>query len=161
MTPARRILLAGLVAPSATTLVAIIFLLIPRLAGSDTLEVTPEGLKLAVEALLGILAISYALSYTVGIPIYLVLRRRGWRTRGAYMGAAALMGVAGYLEFIVVTLAWAAFLGAERFQIGIHLLWGEHSLLDPHNFVGAMAIGLIFTPIGLAFWLITRPDLSD
>jgi hypothetical protein len=159
MTPARRMLLAGLVAPSATTLVAIIFLLIPRLAGNATQAVTPEGLKLAAEALLGILAVSYAVSYTAGIPIYLVLRRRGWRTRGAYMGAAALLGVAGYLEFIVVMLAWAAFLGAERFQIGI-LLWREHGLLDPHNFVGAMAIGLIFTPIGLAFWLIARPDLS-
>jgi hypothetical protein len=154
-------LLASLVAPSATTLVAIIFLLIPRLAGNATLDVTSEGLKLAVEVLLGILGVSYALSYTVGIPIYLVLRRRGWRTRGAYMSGAALMGVAGYLEFIVVMLAWAAFLGPERLQIGIHLIWRSHSLLDPHNFVGALAIGLVFTPIGLAFWLITRPDLSD
>jgi hypothetical protein len=161
MMPARKMLLASLVAPSATTLVAIVFLLIPRLAGEVTWDVTSEGLELALEALLGLLAVSYALCYTVGIPIYLVLRRLGWRTRRAYMGGAALMGLAGWFEFIVVMLAWGAFLGPERFQIGIHMLWKEHGMLDQHNLVGALAIGLIFTPIGLAFWLITRPDLAD
>jgi hypothetical protein len=161
MTPARKILLASLVAPSATTLVAIVFLLIPRLAGRVTWDVSSEGLELASEALLWLLGISYALCYTAGIPIYLVLRRLGWRTRRAYMGGAALMGIAGWLEFIVVMLAWAAVLGPEKFQIGVHMIWKEHGLLDQHNLVGALAIGLIFTPIGLAFWLITRPDISD
>jgi hypothetical protein len=161
MLPARKILLASLVAPSATTLAAIIALLIPRLAGKVSWDVTSEGLALAVEALLGLLGVSYALSYTVGIPIYLVLRRLRWRTRRAYMGGAALMGLAGWLEFIVVMLAWGAVLGPEKFQIGFHMLWKEHGLLDQHNVGGALAIGLIFTPIGLVFWLITRPDLSD
>lgn len=161
MTPDRKILLAGLVAPSATTLMAVVFLLIPRLAGQVTWHVTTEGLELAVESLLGLLGVSYALCYTVGIPIYVVLRRLGWRTRRAYMGGAALMGLAGWLEFIVVMLAWGTVLDPKRFEIGIHLIWKEHGLLDPHNLVGAMAIGLIFTPIGLTFWLITRPDLAD
>lgn len=67
---ARRTLLAILIAPSATTLVAIIFWVIELLDGHSKFDPTSQGFKSNVETLLVILGTCYALSYTVGIPIY-------------------------------------------------------------------------------------------
>lgn len=70
------------------------------------------------------------------------------------------MGVAGYFALIPVILIWSAALGSEKFQAILDLTWSKHGLLDPHVLIGATAISIIFTPIGLMFWLIERPDRS-
>lgn len=93
------------------------------------------------------LGASYALSYTVGIPIYLLARRRAWRTAVAYMGGGFLIGPVTVLAGLVIVLFLDAFAGRlTAGPLGLLLL--------------AIPIGFFTTPIGLLFWFIERPDRS-
>jgi len=99
------------------------------------------------------LGASYALSYTVGIPIYLLARRRAWRTPFAYMAGGFLIGPAAVLAGLVIVMLLDGFEGrlmAAYPLIGSPLGW----------LALAIPIGLFTTPIGLLFWLIERPDRS-
>jgi hypothetical protein len=155
--PTRRTWLAILVAPSATALVTIIFMLVPLLDGHSNLDLTGRGVRLFVLAVLGG---SYALSYTLGVPIYWLARRRDWRMASAYMGGAFLMGPAAFPVMVVMGLIWAAILGPDRFWGAVHAVSDGHGLHGIHWALGVVPFGLLTMPIGLLFWLIARPDRS-
>jgi hypothetical protein len=98
-----------------------------------------------------VMAVSYLLSYTFGVPFYLLARRRRWRTAGAYIWCAYLMGVAA-----VATLALLASILALM-PAGNHHFTVKAS--TPFLLVGAAAIfGFMSSPIGFVYWLIARPD---
>jgi hypothetical protein len=139
MIPAHRVLLAMLVAPSATLL----FMLGAQFFLRGHLSTATLEHKWIF------LGASYALSYTVGMPIYLLARRRAWQTAFAYMGGGFLIGVTAILTCLVLLLAWDVFSGN---------LTNGFALLGLIPF--AIAIGFLTTPIGLLFWLIERPDRS-
>jgi hypothetical protein len=95
---------------------------------------------------------SYLLSYTFGIPFYLLARRRRWRTAGAYIWGAYLMGAAA---ITVLALFFEVFPSAGRPPIPLNAN-------TPIFLLGSAAlIGLMSSPIGFIFWLITRPDRSE
>jgi len=141
MTRTQRVLLAMLVAPLATPLFVVCSFLIVR--GKLTAS--------AVDTKWIFLGGAYALSYTVGIPIYLLARRRAWRTALAYMGGGFLIGPAAVMLGLVIILLLDAFMG--RLAAAYPLLASPLGLL-----VLAIPIGFFTTPIGLLFWLIERPD---
>jgi hypothetical protein len=143
-----RTVLAILVAPAAPTLM----ILVPQLLHHATLDLADQSAKLVV---LAVLAASYAVSYTLGIPVYLFARRRHWRTAQQYMGAAFLMGLAAVPVIDTLLLIRIAILRSEAFLPAASELWSRHAL---GLTLGPIAIGCLAAPIGLLFWLIARSD---
>jgi hypothetical protein len=142
--PARRTWLAILVAPSA--------LMLLLLAGQ---LIADHGVPRFSAAMLWLAGVSYALSYTVGIPIYLLARRLGWRTRAAYVGGGFLIGAAAVVVLDALELILPP-LHPESLTAHAYAPWTH-----PADLLGGpIAIGLLTMPIGLLFWLIARPDRS-
>jgi hypothetical protein len=137
MTSRRKTVLAILIAPSAAPLLML---------GAQSLF---AGKLPAPEPALVYLCVSYVFSYTMGVPIYLLARRRRWRTALQYMAGGFLMGLAATLAVAVPAMIWA-FFGAGR-PLGT----------APLGLIIAIPIGVLTTPIGLLFWFMTRPDLSS
>ena len=146
----RRMWLAVFVAPSMTTLL----MFGPTLLVNATQFLTNATTRLVLSAAL---VASYGLSYTLGIPIYLYARRRGWRTAYQYMGGAFLMGLASFPTFCALIFVYVSLFAPEKIAGFIHILLG----LDVRDAIGCIAVGLLSMPIGWAFWLMTRPDQFD
>jgi hypothetical protein len=157
VTRSYRTLLAILLAPSALALVATILRVLAILFGDSALKL-PDGYDGLF--LLGLLGVSYAVSYTIGVPIYLLIRRRGWRSRGAYLGGSFIMGFAVLQAAVGIGLIISAFFGADRFWAALGALQNGH-LHGLHWLVAPTLVGVVTMPIGLLFWLIARPDRSD
>ena len=141
MIRAHRVMLAMVVAPAATPL----FML-----GAELLY---RGKLSSAAPTTGwiVMAASYALSYTIGAPIYLLARRRRWRTVVEYMQGGFLIGM------VAVTLCTVILLAADAF----HGLSPGYSLsTDVWGLLIAVLLGPLTVPIGLVFWLIARPDRS-
>ncbi|HEX6842523.1 MAG TPA: hypothetical protein VF113_13385 [Stellaceae bacterium] len=140
--PRHRTLLAILIAPSGTTLLVLVGAWLARLSVADGGPHRPHDYS----SLLWLAAISYALSYTAGIPVFLLARRLGWRTWRAHLAAGFLIGVVAVLLLGMVDLIFPAATSAH---------------LSPAQLLGAAAgIGILTQPIGLLYWLVARPDRS-
>lgn len=169
MTAAQRTLLAAAVAPLVPTLVLLAqfafaplaltwLLLLAQLLGQphpspqDTIYLRLPG---PIYILIGSAVDGYVLSYALGTPTYLVLRRLRWTRWYAYLGGAF---VAGAVPASLVLL-WVTFHDPSWPMADVGFITFETSI-----YVSVYAIGLIIGALmaltGLLFWLIARPDRS-
>lgn len=91
--------------------------------------------------------ISYPFALLVGLPLFLVMRRRGWDGLRAY----ALTGLALGLLFLVLFAGLAGFEGDAANSAWLNLL-ANLAFLLPFVLACALASSVVF-------WLIVRPDL--
>ncbi|MGQ3300136.1 hypothetical protein [Reyranella sp.] len=93
--------------------------------------------------------ISYPFALLIGLPSYLVMRRRHWNGLRAYL----LLGLGLGVSFVALFAAVAGFDGDAADSAWLNLLANLAFLLP---FVLACAVAST-----LVFWLIVRPDLHQ
>jgi hypothetical protein len=146
----RRMLLAVVVSPASTA--ALMFG--PILLAHATWFFTETNWRLVSVTTL---SLSYVVSYTLGVPIYLYARRRRWQTKFQYMWGAFLMGLGGFPLYLLVLVVITAVVAPARIGELLDILFGVKDAVAVHV-VAPIAFGLLSMPIGLTFWTITRPD---
>jgi hypothetical protein len=147
-----RLWLAILIAPSAPMLLLLLIFLIDPTDSSDTGKagVTRYSTETILLTLWGM---CYTLSYLVGLPLYLLARRLGVRTWPVYTVGAYFMGFAALPVFGIILVLCAVTLPPGESLPAATIALNTFDLPTPF-------LGLPLAPIGLLFWLITRPDRS-
>lgn len=162
VTPVQRTWLAAAIAPLVPTVVLLaLFIFVPlaltwllvlaRLHGQpgpspqDTIYLIMPG---PIAIVIGSTVEGYALSYILGVPACLVLRRLRWTRCYAYLAGGFIAGaVAASLVLLWITWPMA-----------------EVRLITPLTYTDvsvypiALLIGVLMALTSLLFWLIARPD---
>jgi hypothetical protein len=92
--------------------------------------------------------VSYPFALLVGLPAFLVMRRRGWDGWRAY----ALAGLGLGIVFLALFAALVAFDGEKANSAWLALL-ANLAFLLPFVLACALAASMVF-------WLVVRPDLN-
>lgn len=165
MTAAQRTWLAAAVAPLVPTVVLLAQLsvapvaltwLLAQLLGharpspQDTIYLIMPG---PIAILIGSTLEGYVLSYILGVPACLVLRRLRWTRWYAYLAGGFIAGaVAASLVLLRITFNDPSWPMAEvRFITPL-------TSIDVSVYAIGLVIGVLMALTGLLFWLIARPD---
>jgi len=167
VTDTRRTWLAAAIAPLAPTVVllalfifaplALTWLLVlaqllgqPGPSPQDTIYLMMPG---PVAILIGSTVQGYVLSYVLGTPACLVLRRLRWTRWYAYLAGGFIAGaVAASLVLLGITFHDPSWPMAE-----VRLITPLTST-DMSVYAIGLVIGVLMALTGLLFWLIARPD---
>ena len=122
----------------------------PGPSPQDTIYLIMPG---PIAILIGSTVEGYVLSYILGVPACLVLRRFRWTRWYAYLAGGFIAGAVAAL----LVLLWITFHDPSWPMAEVRLITPLTSTYVSVYAIG-LVIGVLMASTGLLFWLIARPD---